>query len=228
MEWCLQPAAIIVIAYLLGSIPFGYLIVRATQGADIRETGSGGTGATNVSRRAGKAAGGVTLVLDALKGTAAVVIAKVLLGLPVFVMGQRGGHGGPPLQSLEAIETYWWVAAAAMAVIVGHIFPIWLRFRGGKGVATGVGVFLMLTPIALAVAALVFLLVVVLTRYVSLGSILAAVAIPFFVLLQNAYVRPVEALAPLMTAAIAGAALIVLAHRENISRLLSGSESKFR
>ena len=90
-------AAVIVIAYLLGSIPFGYLIVRATQGADVRETGSGGTGATNVSRRAGKAAGVVTLVLDALKGAAAVAVAKLILGLPIF---GEGGHIGPPLQAL--------------------------------------------------------------------------------------------------------------------------------
>ena len=125
-------------------------------------------------------------------------------------------------------DVYWWVAAAAIAVIVGHIFPIWLRFRGGKGVATGVGVFLMLAPIAVAMAALVFVVVVMLTRYVSLGSILAAIAIPIFVLLQNAFIRPVESLAPMMTAAIAGAALIVFAHRENIGRLISGSESKFK
>ena len=120
------------------------------------------------------------------------------------------------------------MAAAAIAVIVGHIFPIWLRFRGGKGVATGVGVFLMLAPIAVALAAVVFLLVVMLSRYVSLGSILAAVAIPLFVLLQNAFIRPVEPLAPTMTAAIAGAALIVFAHRQNIGRLINGTENKFK
>lgn len=241
MEWCLQPAAVIVIAYLLGSIPFGYLIVRASEGADVRETGSGGTGATNVSRRAGKAAGVLTLVLDALKGTAAVAIAKVILGLPI-VGGIR--HLGPPLPMLSGNslgghpllghttsleqDVYWWVAAAAIAAIAGHIFPVWLWFRGGKGVATGVGVFLMLVPIAVALAGVVFLLVVMLTRYVSLGSILAAVAIPLFVLLQNAFIRPVEFMAPMMAAAIAGAALIVFAHRENIGRLLSGSETKFK
>jgi glycerol-3-phosphate acyltransferase PlsY len=237
----LQPAAVIVIAYLLGSIPFGYLIVRATQGADVRETGSGGTGATNVSRRAGKAAGVITLVLDASKGAAAVAIAKLILGLPIFggvrhigpllpTLGGNnlGGHvligrAGSPEQ-----DVYWWVAAAAIAVIVGHIFPVWLRFRGGKGVATGVGVFLMLAPIAVVLAALVFLGIVMLTRYVSLGSILAAVAIPLLVLLQHAFVRQVESLAPIMSAAITGAALIVFAHRENIGRLLRGNESKFK
>ena len=217
-----MPAAIaIIIAYLLGSIPFGYLIVRATQGADIRETGSGGTGATNVSRRAGKAAGVITLLLDLLKGVAAVAIAKLVVGLPIFAnSSERAGAPSP--------EVYWWVAASAIAVIVGHIFPVWLGFRGGKGVATGVGVFLMLTPVAVAIAAGVFLVTVLLTRYVSLGSILAALAIPLFVWLQHVLVRPVETLAPTMSAAVAGAVLIVFAHRENVRRLIHGEESKFK
>jgi glycerol-3-phosphate acyltransferase PlsY len=216
----LRSVSVIVIAYLLGSIPFGYLIVRATQGADVRETGSGGTGATNVSRRAGKAAGVLTLALDALKGAAAVAIAKVVLGLPVF--GESALSGA----SLE--NAYWWVAAAAIAVILGHIFPVWLRFRGGKGVATGVGVFLMLTPLAVAFAGVIFVLVVWRSRYVSLGSMLAAVAIPWFVLMQSVFVQPVGYLAPIMTTVMVGAMLIVLAHRENIGRLKSGTENRFR
>lgn len=233
-------AVVIIIAYLLGSIPFGYLIVRASEGADVRETGSGGTGATNVSRRAGKAAGVITLVLDALKGAAAVVIAKLFLGLPIF---GRLGHTRPALPTLGGSsvgehvlignagspeDVYWWVAAAAIAVILGHIFPLWLGFRGGKGVATGVGVFLVLVPIAVAMAALVFVVVVRLTRYVSLGSILAAVAVPLFVLLQHALIRPVESLAPIITVGILGAALIMFAHRENIGRLMNGTESRFK
>jgi glycerol-3-phosphate acyltransferase PlsY len=216
----LRTAAVIVIAYLLGSIPFGYLIVRATQDADVRETGSGGTGATNVSRRAGKAAGVFTLVLDALKGAAAVAIAKVVLGLPVF------GEGVFVSSANE--NGYWWIAAAAIAAILGHIFPVWLRFRGGKGVATGVGVFLILAPVAVGFAGMIFVLVVWRTRYVSLASIVAAVSIPLFVLLQNAFSRPVESFAAIMSAAIVGAALIVFAHRENIGRLMNGSESMFR
>ena len=216
----LRSTSVIVIAYLLGSIPFGYLIVRATQGADVRETGSGGTGATNVSRRAGKAAGVLTLLLDALKGAAAVAISKVVLGLPVF---GEGALFGPSLEN-----AYWWAAAAAIAVILGHIFPVWLRLRGGKGVATGVGVFLMLTPFAVAFAGVVFVLVVWLTRYVSLGSILAAVSIPLFVLLRNVFVHPIDPVAPIMTAAMAGAMLIVFAHRENIGRLKNGTENRFK
>ena len=236
----LRAAVVIIIAYLLGSIPFGYLIVKATQGADVRKTGSGGTGATNVSRRAGKAAGVLTLVLDALKGAGAVALAKLILGLPMFrVVGHTGpfrptlggGNFGEHVligQAGSPEDVYWWVAAAAIVAIAGHIFPVWLRFRGGKGVATGVGAFLMLAPIAVALAALIFVLVVAWTRYVSLGSILAAITIPLFVLLQNTLIRPVESLAPVMSAAIAGAALIVFAHRENIGRLMKGSENKFK
>jgi len=221
-----RPAAVILIAYLLGSIPFGYLIVRSSKRADIRETGSGGTGATNVSRRAGKAAGVLTLVLDALKGAAAVVIAKLALGLPIFA-----ASGGPSLaqaaNSSVAIENvYWWVAAAAIAAIVGHIFPVWLGFRGGKGVATGVGVFLVLAPLAVVFAAVLFLVIVLLTRYVSLGAIVAAATIPVLVLIQN-YISPHVEFWPLMTAAIVGAALIIFAHRENIARLIHRTESKF-
>ncbi|MEJ7710657.1 MAG: glycerol-3-phosphate acyltransferase [Pyrinomonadaceae bacterium] len=120
---------VVVCAYLLGSIPVGYLIVRAKERADVRQTGSGGTGATNVTRRAGKAAGIATLVLDGAKGFFAVALAERILGSP---------HGG----------TMWWVGAAALTSLLGHIFPVWLRFRGGKGVATGLGVFLYLSPLA--------------------------------------------------------------------------------
>lgn len=184
-----------IVAYLLGSIPFGYLIVRGKSGADIRETGSGGTGATNVSRRAGKAAGVLTLLLDAAKGCVAVLIAKAF-----------GSDD-------------WVIAAAAIAALVGHIFPVWLGFRGGKGVATGVGIFLVLAPIALLCAGVVFVAIVVLTRYVSLGSITAAILIPVLVWWQFDSQS-------LLTAAVVAAALIVFAHRGNIQRLASGTESR--
>lgn len=220
MEWVpgLRAAVVIVVAYMLGSIPFGYLIVRASQGADVRETGSGGTGATNVSRRAGKVAGVITLVLDALKGAAAVLIALWAIGLL-----SNEAHAGSPIRN-----AYWWVAAAAVATIVGHVFPVWLGFRGGKGVATGVGVFLVLAPVAVAVAGVIFILVVVSTRYVSLGSILAAATIPVFVLAQDEYLRPVTGLVPLIVATSISALLIIFAHRGNIRRLIEGTESKFR
>ncbi len=201
------------IAYLLGSIPFGYLIVRMTQGTDIRETGSGGTGATNVSRRAGKAAGIVTLVLDALKGTAAVLIARLILD-----------HGTGPLWDSP---NEWWIAMAGIAVILGHMFPVWLRFRGGKGVATGVGVFLVLAPWALALSTILFFLIVWRTRYVSLGSMVAALSVPLFVLVQGLVLQTTSPFGPVLMATLAGAALIVFAHRANIGRLVAGTESKF-
>ena len=188
---------VVVVAYLIGSVPFGYLIVRGRIGADIRETGSGGTGATNVSRRAGKAAGVVTLVLDALKGAVAVLVAKTVAG------------------------NDWVVAAAAIAVIVGHIFPVWLGFRGGKGVATGAGVFLVLAPVAVLCAGVVFLAIVFTTRYVSLGSMVGAATIPLFMWLQSDS-------RPLLIAAGLGALLIVFAHRGNIGRLVHGTEAQLR
>lgn len=202
----LRPLIVIIIAYLLGSIPFGYLIVRKKVGADIRETGSGGTGATNVSRRAGKRAGVLTLVLDALKGAVAVEWAVVLAG--------------------PSPHAAWIVTAAAIAVIVGHIFPVWLKFRGGKGVATGVGVFLMLAPIALLSAGMLFVAIVALTRYVSLGSMVAAATIPLFVWFQSLFVTQPADLRPVLIAAIVCAALIVFAHRGNIGRLAHGTESQ--
>jgi glycerol-3-phosphate acyltransferase PlsY len=202
----LRPLVVVIIAYVIGSIPFGYLIVRTKVGDDIRKTGSGGTGATNVSRRAGRAAGIITLVLDALKGSIAVLLVKSLVG---------------PTATAE-----WWVAAAAIATILGHIFPMWLRFRGGKGVATAVGIFLILAPVALLCAGVLFLAVVLLTRYVSLGSITAAVTIPLFVWLQSVFVEPVADVRPLLTAAITGALLILFAPRGNMQRLARGTESQ--
>jgi len=196
MIYTMDKILLVVAAYLLGSIPFGYLIVRGKSGSDIRETGSGGTGATNVSRRAGKAAGVLTLLLDAAKGCVAVLIARAVSGED------------------------WVIAVAAIAALVGHIFPVWLGFRGGKGVATGVGIFLVLAPIALLCAGVVFVAIVVLTRYVSLGSLTAAVLIPVLVWLQSDS-------QPLLVAAVVGAALIVFAHRGNIQRLVSGTESRF-
>ena len=225
----MPPVLVIIIAYLIGAIPFGYLIVRAKKGGDVRDTGSGGTGATNVSRRAGKTAGVVTLLLDALKGATAVMIARMLLGLSEFGVGVRTGGGlWAPLVNVSMETAHWWLAAATIAVILGHIFPVWLGFRGGKGVATGVGVFLVLAPIAVALAGVVFVLLVWRTRYVSLGSIVAAATIPLFILLQSKFIGPIPDLAPLLTAAVAGAVLIIFAHRQNLGRLTQGTENKFR
>jgi glycerol-3-phosphate acyltransferase PlsY len=196
--------AVVALAYLLGSIPFGYLLVRLRGGGDVRETGSGGTGATNVTRRAGKGAGILTLLLDALKGVAAVLVARAL----------AGGD--------------WWECAAAAAAVLGHVFPVWLRFRGGKGVATGLGVFLVLAPLATACALAAFVAVVWLWRYVSLGSVTAAAVLPLAVWALGTLGLSDRAAAPLLAFAAAGAALIVLMHRANIGRLLRGEESKLK
>ena len=204
----MRPVLVLIIAYLLGSIPFGYLLVRLLQGSDVRETGSGGTGATNVSRRAGKLAGVVTLVLDALKGALAVVLARLLLTADFGIN--------------------WWVAAAVVLAIAGHCFPLWLGFRGGKGVATGVGAFLALSPLAVACAGVVFILIVWATRYVSLGSITAAAVLPLSIWILSGALLPTDSFAPLLAAALAGAAIIIFMHRANINRLLSGTENKFK
>jgi glycerol-3-phosphate acyltransferase PlsY len=195
----------LVVSYLLGSIPVGYLIVSATTGSDVRQTGSGGTGATNVSRRAGTGAGVITLILDALKGAAAVLIASI------FFTG---------------VDSAWWIGAAGLIAILGHIFPIWLGFRGGKGVATGVGVFAVLTPFAVFCSAVAFVGIFTVTRYVSLASITAALMLPVFVLIYGLF-EPGLDMVPNLVIALLGAILIVLAHSANIGRLLSGTESKF-
>lgn len=206
----MKPALLILASYLIGSIPFGYLIVRARGGGDVRETGSGGTGATNVTRRAGRGAGVLTLALDAAKGALVALAARWLLA-PDFTVNS-------------------YVAAASIAVVVGHVFPVWLKFRGGKGVATGLGVFLSLTPAAVALAVPVFIVVVWTTRYVSLGSILATAALPLFVWLLRdmGNSNAGAAFAPIMAVAIVGGALIIFMHRANIGRLLRGTENRWK
>lgn len=197
------PAAVVLLAYFLGSIPFGYLIVKGKQGADVRKSGSGATGATNVMRNAGKAAGIATLLLDALKGFAAVWLAR-------RITGTEG--------------TSWVIAGAAVAAIVGHIFPVWLGFKAGKGVATGLGVFLGIAPLAVLAAACVFAIVVGLTRYVSLGSILATASMPAWAWLLQ---RDDPDLVRTMSALSVSAVLIIIKHHENIRRLIGGTENKF-
>src|ERR1043166_6089072 len=151
----------VLIAYLLGSIPFGYLLIKYvfTEGEDIRDVGSGGIGATNGTRRAGKKRGILTYALAGLKGVAAVLLMRQ-----------------------AANDEYLWIGAAAIAAIVGHIFPVFLKFRGGKGVAVGVGVFLALAPLSVLSTLVLWVLIVYFTRYVSLGSILATAAVPLWTL----------------------------------------------
>ena len=186
-------------AYLLGSIPFGYLLVRIFRKEDIRSIGSGNIGATNVARSGAKGLGVATLILDLAKAFAAVKIAQLL-----------------------APSNYDLAVAAAVAAILGHVFPIWLGFRGGKGVASALGVFLALTwPSALCVLGL-FIVVFAITRYVSLASIVASAVFPLFGFYFVAQRTPIVIFGFLFIPL-----LIIAKHHQNIRRLLAGTESRF-
>ncbi len=201
------------VAYLLGSIPFGYLLVRIFRGEDIRQTGSGNIGATNVARSGAKGLGIATLVLDALKGALAVWLAAVLAGSKYNLCGDFVVSGCVPALRLMA----W----AALLAVLGHVFPVWLKFKGGKGVATALGVFCVLFPKAILVALAVFIVVVVLTRYVSLGSILGAITFP----VAAYFLQNTDSLSLLLASAVSF--IVIVKHRQNIGRLISGTESRF-
>jgi glycerol-3-phosphate acyltransferase PlsY len=196
-----------VVAYLLGSIPFGLILVRVFRKQDIRQQGSGNIGATNVIRSGGKGLGAATFLLDAAKGYVAVLLAWQV-GLHVHQ---------------TQFQTQNLAATAAVCALVGHVYPLWLGFKGGKGVATGLGVFLGITATAALVALAAFILIFALSRYVSLASIIAAIAFPVAALLL-----PHEPLTPFMIAVVILLPLIVIAkHHANIRRLLAGTEYRF-
>ncbi len=186
-------------SYLLGSIPFGFLLVKLFKGEDVRGSGSGNIGATNVARKS-PVLGVATLLLDAIKGLAAVLITRSLFS-------------GDNLRML--------MFTAALFAVLGHIFPLWLKFRGGKGVATTLGAFVVLTPKSILCALLLFLLVTAASRYVSLASVAAAAAFPAVAWMLHEYSDSRQ----LMIVALVGA-LVIWKHRQNISRLISGKESK--
>jgi glycerol-3-phosphate acyltransferase PlsY len=186
-------------AYLLGSVPFGVLVARAfDRGIDLRKTGSGNIGATNVARTLGKGAGALTLLLDAAKGSAAVLLAAA-----------AAPSGDALLPSL-----------AGGAAFLGHVFPVWLRFRGGKGVATALGVVLALSPGAAGILFLLFAAAFAATRYVSLGSLVAAAGLAPAMLLLRAP-------APWIALSAGIGAMVFWTHRENIRRLIAGEERRF-
>jgi glycerol-3-phosphate acyltransferase PlsY len=191
-------------SYLLGSIPFGYLLVRTFRGEDIRHSGSGNIGATNVSRQS-PALGVLTLVLDAFKGTGAVWLA--------YFLSDRMSAGAPYYRVLPL---------AAFFAVVGHMYPVWLKFRGGKGVATGLGSFAVIAPKAVLVAAGIFLVVVLLARYVSLASITAVAAFPVAAYFLHEFGDAPAALGLMSLASL----LIIVKHHENIRRLLAGTENR--
>jgi acyl phosphate:glycerol-3-phosphate acyltransferase len=188
-------------SYLLGSIPFGLLIVKAAGGPDIRKSGSGNIGAANVTRNAGMFAGLLTLLLDGGKGYLAVWLA-----------------------SAATQQNVRWMSAAALGAVIGHMFPAWLKFRGGKGVATGLGVFLPICPEAAGAALVLWILVVVFWRYSSLGSIVAAAAMPILVYALYAPRHAPPEVVTLSTVLIS--VLILVKHRGNMQRLIAGTESR--
>ena len=186
---------IVIVAYLIGSVPFALLLARRWGAADLRRIGSGNLGAANVLRASGVKAGVLVAVLDITKGAVSVMLAQ-----------RFADHAAAP-------------AAAGLAAIVGHIYPVWLRFRGGKGVATACGVFSVLTPFAIPPALGIFVVAVWLTKYISLGSMLASVALP-----PIAYATGSPA--PAVASAFVASAIIVFRHRSNLVRLRTGTERR--
>ncbi len=189
-------------AYTIGSIPFGYLIMRRAGQGDIRSVGSGNVGATNVARAAGISAGALTFILDAAKGALAVWLAAQITG-----------------------DSVTWMIAAALGAMLGHIYPVWLSGRGGRGVSTGVGAFLLICWPAVAGAILIWLVVIAVSRYVSLASIMAAASLP---LLMRFLYAPGHAPSYVVIGGTTLASLIIiLKHRANIARLMNGTENRF-
>jgi len=200
-----------VVSYLIGSIPFSYLVARAVSGKDIRDSGSGNVGATNVVRNAGKKAGALALLLDIAKGWSAVLAAQYLVTRSALDATSGRAVDSPA----------FWIGLAALLAVVGHMYPVWLRFRGGKGVATATGAFLGMSPLALGMAAIVFVIVMILSRYVSLASIAAAAAVP--ILMRFAVHAPFWTV--ILSTTIA--TMVILKHHSNIRRLATRSERKF-
>lgn len=197
------------VSYLLGSIPFGYLLVRIFRGEDVRQSGSGNIGATNVSRKS-PVLGVLTLVLDALKGSAAVWLTYRAL--------QRAYPGNID------VDLYPFASTAGLFAVIGHMFPVWLRFRGGKGVATSLGVFALLAPYATLGSLAVFLVVALVSRYVSLASIAASASFPLLAWFSFRGTSRDYWLDILPSALVA--CLVIAKHHQNISRLLAGTENR--
>jgi len=202
-------AAVLIGSYLLGSIPFGYLAGRF-KGIDIRKVGSGNVGATNVVRALGKRYGYPVFALDVSKGFVAVLIS--MLAAP----------GRPPEWNSPEI----FGIVAAISSVLGHLYPPWLKFNGGKGVATSAGALLALTPVATLIGVAIWIVVFWLTRYVSLASITAAVILPIVILVIGSHDRHSEK--PLVYSSICVAAVVIWRHRSNLSRLMRGTEPRFR
>ena len=208
------PVSLIVVAYLLGSVPFSYLIARIVTKDDIRTVGSGNVGATNVVRSAGKVPGFVALLLDIAKGFGSVMLARYLVQRPDWPWVYSGGTN--PLEA----GTFW-VGLTALVAVLGHMFPVWLGFRGGKGVATATGAFFAVQPAAMGLALIVFIIVVAISRYISLGSMIAAGSLPVII----RFVTGGTLWEIVFTILIAFA--VIVKHYSNIGRLARGEERRF-
>ena len=215
------------LSYLSGSIPFGFILVRLVRGEDIRKSGSGNIGATNVSRKS-PALGIVTLFLDALKGLVPVLVARMWAvhhwQAPLGITGLSDASVAKMMAHSAMQRTYVLASLAAFMAIVGHVFPIWLKFRGGKGVATGLGAWITLAPHGVLAMVMIFGVTVALFRYISLGSITAAAMFP----LATWFLRDYHRTPAMVWFIAASSALIIVKHQKNIRRLLTGTESKFR
>ena len=199
MNWALLAVALLG-AYLLGSIPTSYLLVKWRKGIDIRSIGSGNVGATNTVRALGFGWGGTCLLLDALKGVLAVLLLRMAFA--------------------QSPDVEWLACAGGVFAILGHSLPVWLSFKGGKGVATSTGVFLALAPVAVLIAAVVVLTIIGVTHYVSLGSLVGALLLPAMIFF-------LEGMGPVFYLSIGAALFVIIRHRANVKRLLNGTENKF-
>ena len=213
----LTPLLCLVMAYLLGSIPTSYLIGKIFFKTDIRKSGSGNIGATNALRAYGAKVGVIVLAVDMLKGVAAVLITQAIMSGSYIIAMESMMISGVTMYNLT-------VSLAALIVILGHVFSVWLRFKGGKGVATAAGVFIALMPMQLLLALVLFIYIVWTTKYVSLGSIIAASALLATEVISqmlNHYPN-----IPRMVLVILIVLMIIIRHKSNISRLLTGTENK--
>jgi len=209
------------VSYLVGSIPFGYLLVRIFRGEDVRRSGSGNIGATNVSRKS-PMLGVLTLLLDSLKGSTA-VLTGIVLSPPIFERISILNIPWRQAVPASSPDLARWAALAAAFAVAGHMFPVWLGFRGGKGVATGLGSFAMIAPKAVLLAAVIFVVLVLAFRYVSLGSVAAVAVFPLLVWWLREFGNDWLALGLMTLASL----LIVLKHHQNIGRLIAGTENRF-
>ncbi len=216
MESMFLLAAIIILSYLIGSIPTSIIVTKAVKGIDIREHGSGNAGGTNVMRVLGWKHGVFVIILDALKGVLAVVIVA------------RLHYGAMPFQNLTPFDDFTLVQIiAGLSAVIGHIWTVFAGFKGGKGIATALGMLLMIVTVDMLIAVGVFILVVTVSRYVSLGSILGAIAVPLTLIIrENIFNVDIPGYHTLLPFLIAVALLVIFTHRKNVIRLMNGNENK--